>query len=193
MVQINPLKLQSSVGSLIWDKILIQMPPSSSAMVGRLSSPNFNTHLANFHYSSKLATMIHMLIWRRRIITCYQRCDRGNEALTMSSRPPLGTTSRVCWKSPPKTTVFPPKIFLVTYASSNCIKSRRVQSTTLKAQRCIIGASSQMIKSALCTNSATFICYVMLQVDSSCRLIEILNGWFYCPKTTKMQFLMRQL
>ncbi|KAH9561769.1 hypothetical protein CY35_05G039900 [Sphagnum magellanicum] len=32
-----------------------------------------------------------------------------------------------------------------------------------------------MIRSALCTNSATFISCVMLQVDSSCRSIEILN------------------
>ncbi|KAH8971434.1 hypothetical protein BDL97_02G142100 [Sphagnum fallax] len=32
-----------------------------------------------------------------------------------------------------------------------------------------------MIRSALCTNSATFICCVMLQVDSSCKSIEILN------------------
>ncbi|KAH9564178.1 hypothetical protein CY35_04G011500 [Sphagnum magellanicum] len=32
-----------------------------------------------------------------------------------------------------------------------------------------------MIRSALRTNSATFICCVMLQVDSSCRSIGILN------------------
>ncbi|KAH9532273.1 hypothetical protein CY35_19G083200 [Sphagnum magellanicum] len=32
-----------------------------------------------------------------------------------------------------------------------------------------------MIKSALRTNSATFICCVMLQVDSSCKSIGILN------------------
>ncbi|KAH8963212.1 hypothetical protein BDL97_05G140700 [Sphagnum fallax] len=31
----------------------------------------------------------------------------------MSSRPPLGTTSKICQKSPPRTTVFPPKIFSV--------------------------------------------------------------------------------
>ncbi|KAH9569026.1 hypothetical protein CY35_03G110600 [Sphagnum magellanicum] len=32
-----------------------------------------------------------------------------------------------------------------------------------------------MIRSTLRINSATFICYVMLQVDSSCRSIRILN------------------
>ncbi|KAH9555774.1 hypothetical protein CY35_08G133500 [Sphagnum magellanicum] len=32
-----------------------------------------------------------------------------------------------------------------------------------------------MIRSALRTNSATFICYMMLQVGSSCRSIGILN------------------
>ncbi len=89
--------------------------------------------------------------------------------------------------------IFPPKIFSVAYASSNYIKSHRVRSAALKVRQCIIGASSQMIRSTLRTNSATFICCVMLQINSSCRLIEILNGRFYCPKATNMQFLMRQL
>ncbi len=100
----------------------------------------------------------------------------------MSSHPPLGTTSKICRKSPPRTTVFPPKIFSVAYASSNCIKSCRVRSTALKVERCIIGASSQMMKSALRTNSTTFIYCVMLQVDSSCRSIGILNlVWAVLP------------
>ncbi|CAM6023564.1 unnamed protein product [Sphagnum balticum] len=39
-----------------------------------------------------------------------------------------------------------------------------------------------MIISALRTNSATFICCVMLQVDSSCRSIGILNlEWAVLP------------
>ncbi|KAH9557091.1 hypothetical protein CY35_07G067100 [Sphagnum magellanicum] len=39
-----------------------------------------------------------------------------------------------------------------------------------------------MIRSTLRTNSATFICCVMLQVDSSCRLIGILNlEWAVLP------------
>ncbi len=77
----------------------------------------------------------------------------------------------------------------------NCIKSCRVRSTASKAGRCIIGASSQMIRSTLCTNSATFIYCVMLQVNSSCISIGILNlEWtVLLPKATKMQFLMRQL
>jgi len=100
----------------------------------------------------------------------------------MSSRPALGTTGKIYRKSPPRTTIFPPKIFPVACASSNCIKSRRVRSTTSKAQRCIIGASSQMIRSALRTNSATFIYCVILQVDSLCRLIRILNlEWAVLP------------
>ncbi len=100
----------------------------------------------------------------------------------MSSRLALGTTGKIYQKSPPRTTVFPPKIFPVACASSNCIKSRKVRSTTSKARRCIIGASSQMIKSTLRTNSATFIYCVMLQVDSSCRSIGILNlEWAVLP------------
>jgi len=110
------------------------------------------------------------------------RCDRGNEALTMFSRPPLGTTGRICQKSPPRTMVFPRKIFLVAYASSNCIKSHRVRLIVSKVRQCIIGASSQMIILILCTNSGTFICYVMLQVNSSCRSIGILNlEWAILP------------
>ncbi len=51
-----------------------------------------------------------------------------------------------------------------------------------KVWRCIIGASSQMIRLALHTNSATFICCVMLQVNSLCRLIKILNlEWAVLP------------
>ncbi len=142
------------------------LTPSSSIMAGRLPSPTFNTHLANSRYSSELVTMIRMLIWRRRIITRCQRCDRSNEALTMSSRPPLGTIGKIYRKSPPRTIVFPPKIFLVACASSNYIKSCKLRSTILKARQCIIGASSQMIRSVLRTNLATFICCVMLQVDS---------------------------
>jgi len=100
----------------------------------------------------------------------------------MSSRPALGTTGKICQKSPPRTMVFPPKIFSIACASSNCIKSRRVRSTASKARQCIIDASSQMIISALCTNSATFIYCVMLQVDSSCRSIGILNlEWAVLP------------
>jgi hypothetical protein len=128
MVRINPPKLQSSIRSLIWDEILIQSisTPSSFAMAGRMSFPTFNTHFANFRYSLELAAMTRMLIQRRRIVTCCQRCDQSNKTLTMSLHLPLGTTSKICQKSPPRTMVFPPKIFLVTYASSNCIKSRRV-------------------------------------------------------------------
>ncbi|CAK9871048.1 unnamed protein product [Sphagnum jensenii] len=44
-----------------------------------------------------------------------------------------------------------------------------------------------MIRSALRTHSATFICCVMLQVDSSCRSIGILNlEWaVLSPKSNK--------
>ncbi len=102
--------------------------------------------------------------------------------MTMSSRPPLGTTGRICRKSPRRTTIFPPKIFSIAYVSSNCIKSRNGRSITSKVRRCIIKSSSQMIRSALRTNSATFIYCVMLQVDSLFRSIEILNlEWAILP------------
>ncbi len=81
----------------------------------------------------------------------------------------IGNNRQDLSKIPTRTMIFPPKIFSVAYASSNCIKSRKVQSTTSKARRFIIDASSQMIILALRTNSATFICCVMLQVNLSCR------------------------
>ncbi len=100
----------------------------------------------------------------------------------MSSHPPLGIIGKICRKPSPRTTVFPPKNFSFACASSNCIKSCRVRSTASKARRCIISTSSQMIRSTLCTNLATFICCVMLQVDSSCRSIGILNlEWAVLP------------
>jgi hypothetical protein len=94
----------------------------------------------------------------------------------------LGNNKQDLSKIPTKDHGFPPKIFSVACASSNCIKSHRVQSTTSKVQQCIIGASSQMIKLALSSNSATFIYCVMLQVDSSCKSIGILNlEWAVLP------------
>ncbi len=114
MVWINPLKLQSSIGSFIWDKILIQSgsTPSFSAMARKLSSPTFNTHLANFRCSSKLAATTRMLIRTRRIITCCQRCDRGNEALTMSFSSSLGNNRQDLSKIPTKDHGFPTKDLL---------------------------------------------------------------------------------
>jgi len=100
---------------------------------------------------------------------------------------PLGNNRQDLSKIPTKEHVFPPKIFPITCASSNYIKSRRVRSTASKAWQCIIGASSQMIISTLHTNSATFIYCVMLQVDSSCKSIGILNlEWaVLLPKNNK--------
>jgi hypothetical protein len=107
----------------------------------------------------------------------------------------LGNNKQYLLKIPTKDHGFPPKIFSVACASFNCIKSRRVRSTTSKVWRCIIDVSSQMIILVLRTNSATFICCVMLQVNSLCKSIGILilNGQFCRLETTKMQFLMRQL
>jgi len=113
------------------------------------------------------------------------RSRQGSTNNVFSSNPweqQARTTGKICRKSPPRTMVFPPKIFSVAYASSNCIKSHMVQSTAPKARRCIIDASSQMIRSALRTNLATFIYCLMLQVDSLCRSIGILNlEWVVLP------------
>ncbi len=97
--------------------------------------------------------------------------------MTISSRPPLGTTSKICQKSPPRTIIFPPKDLL--------------------GYLCII--QLHQITQGLINNfeSSTMHhrCLMMLQVDSSCKLIEILNlEWvILLPRSNKMQFLMRQL
>ncbi|KAI0071094.1 hypothetical protein K474DRAFT_674255 [Panus rudis PR-1116 ss-1] len=51
------------------------------------------------------------------------RVDCCNVAFTISSRVPLGMIGSVCWKSPPKTTVIPPK------GRGSLRMSRRVRST----------------------------------------------------------------
>jgi len=119
-------------------------------------------HDSHVDMKMKNCNMLTKMRWRQR---------STNNVFSSS----LGNNRQDPSKSPPKTTVFPPKIFSVAYASSNCIKSCRVRSTASKVRQCIIGASSQMIRSALRTNLATFIYCVMLQVDSSCRSIGILN------------------
>jgi len=195
MVQIILLKLQSSAGNLIWDGILIQfrLTPSFSTMVGRLPLPTFNTHLANFRYFLELAAMTRMLIWRRRIVTSYQKCNRSNETLTMSSHLPLGTTGKIYQKSPPKTTIFPPKIFSVACASSNCIKSRRVRSIALKAQHASSVPHpkwSYQLYAPTRPLSSSVWCY-----KSTHRAYQskswILNGPFCHLEAAKMQFIMR--
>jgi hypothetical protein len=46
----------------------------------------------------------------------------------------LGNNNQDLLKIPPRNMVFPPKIFSVACASSNCIKSRRVRSTVSKTR-----------------------------------------------------------
>jgi hypothetical protein len=50
-----------------------------------------------------------ILTLRERIFRCDHMYELHIEALTISGWEPLTMTGRICWKSPPKTTVRPPK------------------------------------------------------------------------------------
>ncbi len=82
---------------------------------------------------------------------------------------PHGNNRQDLSKMPTKDHDLPTKDFF------GCLCVIQLHQITQGARRWIIGASSQMIKSVLRTNSVIFIYYVMLQVDSSCILIGILN------------------
>ncbi|KAF1868049.1 hypothetical protein Lal_00033990 [Lupinus albus] len=68
-------------------------------------------------------------------------------------RRPLGTTRKICVKSPPKTTTFPPnkiELFIVVP-----IMSPRHLSYASKQNLCVIGASYHIINNFVCFNKST--------------------------------------
>ncbi len=197
MVRINPLKLQSSTGILIWDGILIQSrsTPSSLVMAGRLLFPTFNTHLVNFHCSLELVATTRMFIWRRKIVTCYQRCDRGKEALTMSSHPPLGTTGKICRKSLPKPQFSQQRFSWLPMSHPIASNQARCDEQLRK-----FGDASSVLHPKWLDqfyaptrplSSIVWCCKLTHRPNQS--EFWILNGRFCRPEVTKTQFLMKQL
>ncbi len=96
------------------------------------------------------------------------RSRQGSTDNVFSS--PLGNNRQDLSKIPTKDHGFPTKDFI------GCLCVIQLHQITQGAINSFeSSASSQMIRLALRTNSATFICCVMLQVDSSCKSIGILN------------------
>ncbi len=103
----------------------------------------------------------------------------------------LGNNRQDLLKIPTKDHVFPPKIFSVACASSNCqITQSSINSFESSAMhhRCLIPNDQISFTHQLG--------HFHLLCDVTNQLIVQINWnleWFYRPETTKMQFLMRQL
>ncbi|KAE9618103.1 hypothetical protein Lalb_Chr03g0042591 [Lupinus albus] len=73
-------------------------------------------------------------------------------ASIICERRPLGTTRKICVKSTPKTTTFPPnKIELFVVVP---IMSPRLLSDVSKQNLCVIGASYHIINNFVCFNKS---------------------------------------
>ena len=82
------------------------------------------------------------------IVTCCHIADWRRHARTIRGLEPLGITGRIYRKSPPNTTLTPPKGEFESQMSYN-------DRSTASAQcRCYIGTSSQIIKGASRNTSA---------------------------------------
>ena len=99
-----------------------------------------------------------------------QRTDRNSNAETMSSREPLWMTGRICWKSPPKTTVIPLK-----FQSYTPRMSLHVWSTASAACQCCMVISSQMMSLVAQISDASYPSLEIGQVESWWSDIGILN------------------
>jgi hypothetical protein len=82
----------------------------------------------------------------------------------ISAREPPYTRSKVCRRSPPKTTTFPPKVSLLFTDDGTEIISRRVLSNASEAILCVIKASSQMTRDAACISLQSIVPHFVLQV-----------------------------
>jgi len=93
----------------------------------------------------------------------------------MCSLLPLGTTGRICRKSPPSTTVIPPNGFSLLFWFVNLSISLRLLSSASKQFLFAIGASSQIIIEVFFSSSARWVPCLISHVDSSVMLSGILN------------------
>jgi hypothetical protein len=88
---------------------------------------------------------------------------------TISDREPPSMTSKVCLRSPPKTTTFPPKGFFLFVDDGNGNRSQSVLSRDQK-QFCVIKASSHIMRDAACISSHNIVPRFMLHVVVSSKL-----------------------
>src|ERR1700759_1056421 len=101
-----------------------------------------------------------------RTVMIFQSEEQQRDAATISAREPFIITGRICWKSPPNTTVMPPKGFLDLLTSWNSL------STASKICLCCIMASSHMTQIVILRRSACKEFMEILQVLDS----EMLSG-----------------
>ena len=103
---------------------------------------------------------------------CDQKCEFCKLAVTVAAQLPLGTTGKICSKSPPKMIGILPK-YPALFAISQI--SFRVRFTASKQYLCCIGTSSQMIKLVCLINSAKCVPWAILHIEVSVTAKGILN------------------
>jgi len=97
------------------------------------------------------------------------------DALIMEDREPLRTTGKICLKSPPRTIGLPPNGRIAFIGLCSERMSRIVVSKASKQRRCVIGASSQIIREVTCKSSASIVPLFTLHVLVSVISKGILN------------------
>ncbi|WZZ46583.1 hypothetical protein YC2023_042842 [Brassica napus] len=83
-----------------------------------------------------------MFCLRSKTLQKSHKCDCFIDAKTASALEPCGIIGSVCLKSPPNSTVLPPKGWSLTFGSLMDIKSRSVLSRASNACRFVIGKSN---------------------------------------------------
>ena len=111
------------------------------------------------------------IFWCRQITSIsFQRYDRVTVASRTCSREPFGMTGSVCWKSPPISSVIPPKGSLLS------LRSQSIRSQASIAYRCWGTISSHTMHFTARIRSAHMLFFGMQQTDTSDNVsIGILN------------------
>ena len=108
-----------------------------------------------------------MFLVRFKTLQLCQILEELTEDFIISRLLPFLMTGKICLKSPPKITTFPPKGLFKISSSTTLIISHIVRSNASKQNFCIIGASSHIIRLASLSNLALGYCCFTLQVDCS--------------------------
>jgi hypothetical protein len=110
-----------------------------------------------------------------RTDTCCHNLELVIDVLTTAERDPLRTTSKIWWKSPPRTTSLPPNRIIVLPGCSSERISHKVLSRSSKQCLCVIGASSHIISVNTFMSSANIVPCLMLHIPVSFKSKGILN------------------
>jgi hypothetical protein len=170
--------------------ICIQEPSVSScfAIASMLPSPISSIHLLNSASSFLLSSVklcdesrLFNVSWST--VTCNHKGELTIAKPVISAREPPCTIGKVCLRSPPKTTTFPPKGNLLYRDYGIKTISWSVLSKASKVILCVIKASSHMIRDAACINSQSivphFIFHVVPSTNSSQGILK--REWVVRP------------